>query len=93
MDTPNNKTILLKSITEELGIDVPRLIGELLPQLEPAKQADVLLELMSYIYPKRKAIELSCSEVMPMVAPEVSREELEARVMRLRLANDLTQDE
>lgn len=30
---------------------------ELLPSLSPEKQADVLVDLMSYVYPKRKAIE------------------------------------
>jgi hypothetical protein len=64
--TPNNRTKLLKSITEDLGIDVPRRLGELLPLLEPSKQADVLLDLMSYIYPKRKAVEYSGPEGQPI---------------------------
>ena len=56
---PNNKTLILKSITDELGLDVPRRLGELLPKLNPAKQADVLLALLDYIYPKRRAVEHS----------------------------------
>lgn len=57
LGTPNKKTLVLQSVTDALNLDVPRRLGELLPELDPAKQADVLLELMSYIYPKRKAIE------------------------------------
>jgi hypothetical protein len=65
--TPNKKTIALKSITEALGLDVPKRIAELLPQLDPAKQVDVLLNLMSYIYPKRKAVEHSGLEGQPII--------------------------
>ena len=35
---------------------------ELLPKLKKEKQADVLITLMSYIYPKRKAVEISIEQ-------------------------------
>ncbi len=62
----NKRTLVRKEVTEALGVDVPQRLAELLPQLEPEKQADVLLELLSYIYPKRKAIEHSGPEGMPI---------------------------
>jgi hypothetical protein len=64
--TPNRKTAALKSIVDELGLDVPSRLRELLPNLSPEKQADVLLDLMSYLYPKRKAIEHSGPDGSPI---------------------------
>jgi hypothetical protein len=55
--TPNRKTVTLHDALSDL--DVPKRLIELIPTLEPAKQADVLVQLMSYLYPKRKAIEHS----------------------------------
>lgn len=57
--TPNKKTLILTEILDSLDCDVTQRLTELLPQLQPEKQADVLLELMSYIFPKRKALELT----------------------------------
>ncbi|MBY0554222.1 hypothetical protein K2P97_06815 [bacterium] len=57
--TPNKKTLILTEILDSLDCDVTQKLTELLPQLQPEKQADVLLELMSYIFPKRKALELT----------------------------------
>lgn len=57
--TPNKKTEHLIETFKALNLDVPERIVELLPKLSPEKQAEVLLELMSYLYPKRKAIEVS----------------------------------
>lgn len=44
------------------GLDVPQRLINLLPNLSNEKQADVLLNLMAYLYPKRKAIEHSFEE-------------------------------
>lgn len=57
--TPNKKTLVLTEILESLDCDVTQKLTELLPQLNPEKQADVLLELMSYLFPKRKALEVT----------------------------------
>ena len=56
---PNKKTLVLKDVFEQLGHDVPAKIAGLIPQLHPEKQVDVYLELMEYLYPKRKAVEHS----------------------------------
>lgn len=64
--TPNKKTEGLRSCLDALELDVPGRIVEILPQLDPAKQVDVLLDLMNYLYPKRKAIEHSGPEGTPI---------------------------
>jgi hypothetical protein len=56
---PNKKTMQLHAVFEELGLSVPERILELLPKLTPIEQTKVLLELMPYLYPKRKAVEIS----------------------------------
>ena len=52
---------MLQELLQDLGCDVPQRLVTLLPQLSPEKQADILLELMQYLYPKRKALELECA--------------------------------
>jgi len=78
-----------------LNIDVPNKIVEMLPVLSPEKQVDVLLNLMSFLYPKRKATEQqieveshcqSCARTANMSAAE-----LKAEIDRLRQANDLAE--
>ncbi len=39
---------------EKIGLDPINSLIELLPQLPPEKQAQILLGLLQYIYPKRK---------------------------------------
>jgi hypothetical protein len=60
--SPNRKTTQLSVTLEALGQDIPTKIAELLPQLSAGRQVDVYLELMQYIYPKRKAMEISRPE-------------------------------
>ncbi|MFV8248092.1 hypothetical protein [Bdellovibrio bacteriovorus] len=55
--TPNKKTQLLNEILDAKDFCIPEKLMELLPSLSPEKQADILVDLMSYVYPKRKAIE------------------------------------
>lgn len=58
--TPNKKSVAMAEILESCGLDpVKKLVNEILPALEPEGQAKVLLELTTYLYPKRKAIEVS----------------------------------
>jgi len=57
--TPNKKTLVLSEIFDNLNFDVIQRLHDLFPYLKEEKQAQVLLELMSYLYPKRKAIELT----------------------------------
>jgi hypothetical protein len=59
--TPNRKTQTLEQFFDDHGLFVPERIVLILPTLEGRDQAKVLLELMQYLYPKRKAIEHSGS--------------------------------
>lgn len=52
--TPNKDTKLLQTIFQRYDLSIPDKIAELLPTLEPQKQADILIRLMEYLYPKRK---------------------------------------
>lgn len=57
--TLNKKTQHLAEVLEELNFGVLARLVELMPKLSIEKQADILLSLMSYLYPKRKAFELT----------------------------------
>ena len=59
--TPNRRTECLDELIAATGESVPERLLLLLPQLSLDRQADVLLDLMAYLYPKRKAVELSAS--------------------------------
>jgi hypothetical protein len=55
--TPNKKTLGLQEALESHGLDVIARLAEILPDLAPEKRVDVLVDLMGYLYPKRKAVE------------------------------------
>lgn len=55
--TRNKRSQHLIDALDNLGVDVPGRLAELLPRLSPEKQADVLMGLMGYLYPKLKMIE------------------------------------
>lgn len=61
--TPNKKTLVLQDALEKCGIDVVAKLAELLPRLPAEKQADILMNFLSYLYPKRKSVELSSHAV------------------------------
>ncbi|MGZ3775201.1 MAG: hypothetical protein ACXVCY_15020 [Pseudobdellovibrionaceae bacterium] len=52
--TPNKKSQSLSEILNAHDFNVPEKLIELLPQLSAERQADLLLDLMGYLYPKRK---------------------------------------
>ena len=56
--TPNRKSLEIQEVLFNLGVDVVGQLVELLPELDADKRASVLLDLMHYIYPKRKAVEI-----------------------------------
>lgn len=57
--TPNKKTELLQQKLERHNYDPIDALVALIPELDPKSKAHVALELMQYVYPKRKAIELN----------------------------------
>lgn len=54
---PNKRTLDLESTLARHGLDVVGKIAEILPSLPAEKQADVLIDMMSYLFPKRRAVE------------------------------------
>lgn len=60
--TPNKKSLELHSLLSNNGINLIEELKVLLPKLSPEKKADVLLNLMQYLYPKRKSIDLKAEE-------------------------------
>ena len=60
--TPNKSTKDLLTLLHKNGIDLPALISETLPELSPEKRMDAILNLMNFVYPKRKAVEKIESE-------------------------------
>lgn len=55
--TPNKRTQFLSDALEGYDFDIPKLLVELYPSLVTDKKLDLLLELVQYLYPKRKALE------------------------------------
>ena len=56
--TPNRKTLSALEIFERLNFEPLSELILLIPKLEPSDQAKVFIHLSSFIYPKRKAIEI-----------------------------------
>lgn len=83
--TPNKKTQALQEILEEgLGKGLPEKIVEIMHTLDPKDQVKVLLELMQYIYPKRKAIEVSGADGHPLeVYFQMNEDERKRRIEEL----------
>lgn len=59
-----------KEKADKLNINLPLNLINLIPNLPVEKQADVYLKLMEYLYPKRKAIELT-NEIEQSKKPQV----------------------
>ena len=55
--TPNKSTESLQAAFDKLDFNLPAQVTELLPQLAIDKRIDILMSLMGFLYPKRKAIE------------------------------------
>lgn len=68
----------------------------MLPTLTPEKQADVLIDLMSYLYPKRRAVEQDVEVVSVAAGPaknELTRQERCREIARMeRIRAALTKD-
>jgi len=86
---PNRPSLELQEALTELGLDLPQRIVALLPKLAPKAQVDVLLKLMDFIYPKRKAVEIETRQESTFVAyfdgmsDEAKRKNLRGIVERL----------
>lgn len=80
------------------NVSVVDSIVDLLPQLSPEKQADVLLNLIGYVFPKKKAIdhEINLSESSCKTCSSYddrSEEEIKESLRQLREINDILDKE
>lgn len=57
--TPNKVTQTMQQFFDDRGIFIPEKIIELMPELEPRDRIKAWLEVAQYVYPKRKAIEVT----------------------------------
>jgi|SRR6185437_457708 len=73
---PNKKTEALHELLLASGLEPVENLKRLLPTLEPEKQADVYLKLLEFIYPKRKAVEITIEDI----PDEVFEKEAERRL-------------
>lgn len=88
LGTPNKRTTLLVETLDSLEIEPLKEIIDLLPTLEPKEQVDVYLDLISYIYPKRKATEVSFEEE----TREAFKPTMEDMKALIRIARDNPKD-
>jgi hypothetical protein len=86
--TPNKPTLDLKQVLEELGVSPPEQIAQILPTLEPSKQVDVLLKLMEFIFPRRKAVEGTTTHSHQVLPAPLSNEDRLFLVTRARQMAD-----
>ena len=56
--TPNKRTLGLEAALQNAGIDVVAELAAALGGMGPDARARVLVDLLSYLYPKRKASEI-----------------------------------
>lgn len=79
--TPNRKTLILQEVLETLDLDIPMRLRDELSNLDDVQKfgytpdikfkainlrVQIYLELMNYLYPKRKAIEMSGPHGSPL---------------------------
>lgn len=61
--TPNRRTRDLEEALRSANLDIVASLAELIPQLDPGRKADILLALLPFLYPKRKAINHHIADV------------------------------
>ena len=59
----------LVDVLDGLNFSIPERLIDLLPKLSEEKQAEVLLQLMNFVYPKRKATEVSLTDQNELKKP------------------------
>jgi len=80
--TPNRRTLDFQTCLDDQGIDLIAEIKNLLPVLSPDQKASVILDLLAYLYPKRKAVEpvIESSENGPQIVVMLPSNGFEAPV-------------
>lgn len=77
---PNKRTVVLAEVFEQANFDVPTKIMELLPSLSEEKQVDVLINLLRYLYPSRRAIDQTAA--LTLTAVSTTHENLNEEQMK-----------
>lgn len=86
---PNRPSQELRQALDGLGLNVPLRIAQLLPKLSAKEEAAVLVKLLEFIYPRRKAVEIELDSPCPItrqfegMSDAVKRERLKTVVGRL----------
>lgn len=87
--TLNKKTHLLEEILTAKGVNPVEEILKMIPSLEPKQQVDVHLELMSYLYPRRKAVDVVAdAPTSPLLGIKVTPALMDRLVAQARAEKD-----
>jgi hypothetical protein len=70
---PNKRSLGFLKNLEELGLDPIKIIAENIHQLDPQRKVQASLQLLDFVYPKRKAIDLDIERNPEADASEVER--------------------
>lgn len=83
--TPNKVTTELKDFLLSQGLDPALELTKLIEELEAPKRADILVKILEFIYPRRKAVE-GVTEVTVTAVPakEISEDEHALRILKIR---------
>lgn len=73
--TPNKRSLEIFDSLNKLGHNPIDELFSLIPQLQPKDQAQVLLGLLPYLYPKRRSVDLTVQEPTPNPIVEMSTEQ------------------
>ena len=63
--TPNKRSVHLQDALDESGLEPIALLCELTPSLPPREQAGILMNLLPYLYPRHKSIEIATPNEEP----------------------------
>ncbi len=60
--TPNKRSLVLYNTLKDLGLDVPNRIVELMGKVDDESQLRACLELLKYMFPQRKSVDLTLDD-------------------------------
>ena len=59
---PNKRSLILYNTLKDQGLDVPNRIVELMGKVDDESQLRACLELLKYMFPQRKAVDLTLDD-------------------------------
>lgn len=81
--TPNRKTTSLEEALLARGLDLPGQIVATIKELNPEAKARLLIDLMPFLFPKRKSIEQDIHLHQAEIEKPIGRQETFARLAHL----------